>query len=1038
MLVRWALPLTVAGVVAAGAIGTSRIGDEVRARVEERLARELPGFMVQVQAASLVEGEGIVVRGVSIVDPRLPRECRQLVWVDEIRLACSTNLADLVAGAPRISAVRLRRPVVHAVRQPQGGWTLAGLFRGRPADGSPVPVSIEDAILLVDDVSRQSRTVVRQIALEIQPEADGWATVRGTAGGDILDRGQVSGRVAPAAGRFDLRGTVQGLEFTPRLAGLAPGGPVPAGDPLWARTAGLRGRVDLEWQAAGDLAKPDEIAFAFSGCMESGRFEHASLPFAMSDVTVSFHGGRDGVSFERLEAHAGSTLLRGGGRLGGWTADADFELLVEAERLVVGRHWEGLLPDALASQWSKLLPAGEIDVRAQLARRGGVLDRTVSIRCRNVSLTHYRFPYRLDRTVGTVLLEGDAVTIHLTGQAGGHAVQVQGAFRPGDGGTVGTLEVRGDGMRIDDTLLAAMPPRSADIVRALRGAGTFDFVFRHDRAPQLPGGYANSLGIRLVQCSLSYAGFPYPLANVSGTIRMDRGHWTIKDITGSNDTGVVRCSGMLLPQGEDDGELTLQLVGTGVVLEPELRDSLPAGMRQIWDDVDPRGNAEFTATVRHHVKLRRTEVELEATPQGDTVSIEPAWFPYRLERLRGSLTWKDGLLRFRSVRGTHARTTVSAGGVCRFSPDGGWAVSFEQLCADRFRADHEVLQALPVGLQQAISGVRLRGLLSLVGTLDIHSSGGPPAASWDMHLDVEQGSLDVGTPLEHVHGGIRLRGRSDGRAWQTLGELAIDSATWRGVQVTAVQGPLSMDSGGVRFGANAVRPAGEGAARRVSARLAGGTLLIDGNAAAGDPGGFAVVATLAEANLERLAGETLAAAHPYRGRVFGTVEVSGSRAGAHSLAGRGQVRLRDADIYELPLVVALLKMFRVKAPDRNAFGSSIVDFRIEGPRAYLDNIELSGDAISLVGNGEVDLDGAVHMTFRSIMGDSETQLPAMKRLLGGASGQFMLIHVDGTLAHPEMTSEAFPTLAAAIQKLQSQRRGDDQARTANARREPPR
>jgi hypothetical protein len=137
-------------------------------------------------------------------------------------------------------------------------------------------------------------------------------------------------------------------------------------------------------------------------------------------------------------------------------------------------------------------------------------------------------------------------------------------------------------------------------------------------------------------------------------------------------------------------------------------------------------------------------------------------------------------------------------------------------------------------------------------------------------------------------------------------------------------------------------------------------------------------------------------------------------------------------------VVALLKMFRVKAPDRNAFGSSIVDFRIEGPRAYLDNIELSGDAISLVGNGEVDLDGAVHMTFRSIMGDSETQLPAMKRLLGGASGQFMLIHVDGTLAHPEMTSEAFPTLAAAIQKLQSQRRGDDQARTANDRREPPR
>jgi hypothetical protein len=207
-----------------------------------------------------------------------------------------------------------------------------------------------------------------------------------------------------------------------------------------------------------------------------------------------------------------------------------------------------------------------------------------------------------------------------------------------------------------------------------------------------------------------------------------------------------------------------------------------------------------------------------------------------------------------------------------------------------------------------------------------------------------------------------------------------------------------------------------------------------------------VTASLQEADLERLAGDSfgpavgatpgaVAAGHRYRGRVFGSLEVSGSRAGAHSLVGRGQLRLRDADIYELPVVVALLKVLRVKAPDRNAFSSSLVDFRIEGPHAYLDNIELAGDAISLVGNGEIDFDSNVHMTFRSIMGDAQTQLPVMKRVLGGASGQFMLIHVDGTLASPEMSSEAFPTLSAALQKLQSQRRNPEGQRTATARRD---
>ncbi|MFM8704345.1 MAG: hypothetical protein ACKOHG_10890, partial [Planctomycetia bacterium] len=172
MLVRWALPVTVAGVVAAGAISSSRLGEEVRTRLQQRLSQEFPQLVVQVQGASLVEGEGIVARGVSIVDPTLPKECRQLVWVDEVRLACSTNLADLVAGAPQISAVRLRRPVVHAVRQADGRWTLARLVNRRAGCVAvmPVPVAIEDAALLVDDIPRQTRTSVRQIAVDVQPD----------------------------------------------------------------------------------------------------------------------------------------------------------------------------------------------------------------------------------------------------------------------------------------------------------------------------------------------------------------------------------------------------------------------------------------------------------------------------------------------------------------------------------------------------------------------------------------------------------------------------------------------------------------------------------------------------------------------------------------------------------------------------------------------------------------------------------------------------------------------------------------------------
>ena len=71
------------------------------------------------------------------------------------------------------------------------------------------------------------------------------------------------------------------------------------------------------------------------------------------------------------------------------------------------------------------------------------------------------------------------------------------------------------------------------------------------------------------------------------------------------------------------------------------------------------------------------------------------------------------------------------------------------------------------------------------------------------------------------------------------------------------------------------------------------------------------------------------------------------------------------------------------------------------------------------------------------MGEAETQLPVMKRVLGGASGQFLLVHVDGTLAEPVTSTEAFPTLAAALQQFQTQRREGRDARAAGGR-PPPR
>ena len=130
-LVRWAIPITFAGVVAAIAVGTSRINDEICAHVEGVLANRFPSLQVDVQQASLNQGQGIVIHGLSLIDKNMPENWQQILRVDEVHLACDATLASLAMGQPNIDSIRVVRPTLHAVHFQDGTWNIQKLFDGK-------------------------------------------------------------------------------------------------------------------------------------------------------------------------------------------------------------------------------------------------------------------------------------------------------------------------------------------------------------------------------------------------------------------------------------------------------------------------------------------------------------------------------------------------------------------------------------------------------------------------------------------------------------------------------------------------------------------------------------------------------------------------------------------------------------------------------------------------------------------------------------------------------------------------------------------
>ena len=208
--------------------------------------------------------------------------------------------------------------------------------------------------------------------------------------------------------------------------------------------------------------------------------------------------------------------------------------------------------------------------------------------------------------------------------------------------------------------------------------------------------------------------------------------------------------------------------------------------------------------------------------------------------------------------------------------------------------------------------------------------------------------------------------------------------------------------------------------RRWQPKLFGGTLFADCQVIFGTTPQFQLRANLAEADLAQLAQEHISGQQQLKGKVLATLQLQGNSKGPRTLLGSGSVRLDDADIYELPVMVQLLKILSIRAPDKTAFTHSDIDFRIQGEHVLFDRINFNGDAVSLLGRGQMNLETQVNLTFRAEIGRGDWKLPMVRGMLGEASQQIMQIHVDGTVEHLNIRREAFPGVNQALQQLQAE------------------
>lgn len=501
-------------------------------------------------------------------------------------------------------------------------------------------------------------------------------------------------------------------------------------------------------------------------------------------------------------------------------------------------------------------------------------------------------------------------------------------------------------------------------------------------------------------------------------------------------------------------EWKIQILGTNVTLDEELYSNLPAQAAEIFRYIQPYG----TVNVRfeYHSPAQAIIPGISSSLSGIMDPLSPAkpnankhlalWVEtvgkgirislpamrYWLNDFKGSFQFQNGQFAITDFDAVHDSTRFSGKASGNVTSINQWDFHFEQLTVDGLRFDQDLMAAIPESVRVPIAARRPEGALYYRGGMDVHydnrTEKKPFSVDWKGEIGLTEGALDLNFPITAINGGIQICGHWDQNAFYCGGEVEIDSLFQQNVQLTKIQGPLWIDSHQILLGGDADRlllerlhfrvpTKNSAASRSLSAHFVGGDLYGTFALQFGYPSTFQSHIVLTNGQLENCS--YLTGNDQLKAKMFGSLTLTGTDSSLHSLRGKGEFHLTDANLYKLSAMMSLLKILSLKEVNDTGFSSSDMKFHVEGNHIYFDQIDFYGDAFSLIGKGEMDFKSQIKLVFYSVMGRNDKKIPILSPLLHATGRQMMLITMKGPVQNPEISQQPLPGLNMAIQQMES-------------------
>jgi hypothetical protein len=1041
---KWAVILILA--IFAGTVAFAYLyvtdGDKLAVLIKHRAVRLLPGTMLGLAKVQLRPFVGDITFQHVSFQQRVDSQILETAHIPWLRIRHDAWASFHGRFIP--TEVDVAQPTLRIKRRKDGTWNLQGLL-AHPWPDKPLPVRpvvmIKGGIveLLTEGEDTTPAKVLRDVVVTIEPTSSGTWHFDGSAQGDAFDRIVLEGELDGKTGRLSLtKGDLSRLAISKTLLRRLP---PEVRDPIM-RYGLSSGEVDLTIKhLVHNPAEQPALHYEVGLDLRNGEWNCHELPFALNNVEVAATV-RDGVvSLQRANGINGKTRVRAWGRLdANGPAPGSFELDVNVLELELDHRLRQGTPPRFAKLWDEFQPRGWVNVGIHLARASATqdLDWGVTIDCKDVAMQYFLFPYPLEHVQGTLDWQGSRIGVDMRAIVGNKPLTAKGTIvNPGPRTGEAHLDFNVGSMPIDETLMGALPPNVYEIVRHFHPSGSTRARAHLHRIPPVidPGPEGKGRIDLTVEtdlnegCAMKWDGMPYPISNLTGHLSISANKWIFSNMQGEN--GPARISG----KGHVDQKLPgkyavdLELTADDLWFDSQLRMALPDAWKATWATLDPSGSSQVVAKIavgpgmpdKYHFEITpkpKTRIQLELTPapgtpvvgSGGTIKLPP------MEDVRGRFVFDNGWVTMEGVKFSfHDAPVEFRTGSVRLEPTtSAFNLAVQDLVVSNLRLDPDLRRVMPPLMQEFSR--RLddgRTFRAHAGSLGISWEGklGQPAfVKWSDTIVVFNGNtLQVGLPMGQIHGQAeRVMGSSDGRELNVEGILRLESIDLLGQQISKVSTPVRIGNGWADL-------------PDIQGNLLGGKLYGRVRISLDATPKYEAAVNLQKADLAEYT-KTVIGRQELRGLVSARAKFSGQGNDLHTLSGDGTASIEEGDLGKLPWVVRLLKVLNLAPLSKTAFDSASVDFRIEEGVANLKPIKLTGDAVSLRGQGTVDPLGDLDVHLSVSYGrDDRLHVPILTDLAREAGGRLVAIQLKGPVANPKPKAEFLPFAAKRWEELKERR-----------------